>query len=165
MEKLVTHNFEPIFNKNTNVLILGTMPSPKSREVGFYYSHPQNKFWRILADLFEECVPQTNQQKKQFLLSHKIGLWDVLKSCSIDGADDSSIKNTEPNDLRYILDKADIRAIFTTGKKAQSLYKKYFANKINIPCFALPSSSPANCRFYKFCDLVKEYSIILSYLS
>lgn len=164
MENFVVHNFEPVFDKNTKILILGTMPSPKSREAGFYYSHPQNRFWKILSELFREPVPTTNIDKKALLIEKRIGLWDVLKSCNIMGADDNSIKNTVPNDLSYVLNRTNISAIFTTGKKAYGLYKKYFSDTISIPCFSLPSTSPANCRFYQFDDLVKEYSIILNYL-
>ena len=92
MDKLVIHPLQPVFDKNSRVLVLGTMPSPKSRENGFYYSHPQNRFWRVLSDLYEEPLPKTNSEKTKLLLHCRIALWDVLKSCRIDGADDASIR-------------------------------------------------------------------------
>jgi len=118
----VVHEFEPIYDRDSRVLILGTMPSPKSREYGFYYSHPQNRLWRVLADVFGEPVPATKEEKVRFLLNHRIAMWDVLSSCTIKGADDSSITDPVPNDIGRILRAADIRAIFANGKKAADLY-------------------------------------------
>ena len=165
MIDFVEHTFTPIYNKNSRILILGTMPSPKSREVGFYYSHPQNKFWRIISEILKEEIPQTNEQKTELLLKHNIAVWDVLKSCIIIGADDGSIKNPEVNNINIIINAADIKAIFTTGKKATELYKKYCFNKTGMESIYLPSTSPANCRFYSYEDLMKEYSLIFKYNS
>lgn len=140
------------------------MPSPRSRKEGFYYGHPQNRFWRVLADVFAENLPADNREKEAFLLRHHIALWDVLKSCRIEGADDSSIKDPLANDLNIILDKADIRVIFTTGRKASQLYRKYCLLQIGIENISLPSTSPANCGRLTYEDLVSAYSVIADYL-
>lgn len=142
----VTHEFPPLFNETSRVLILGTIPSPKSREQGFYYGHPRNRFWKVIAEVFEEPVPQTIEEKKEVAYKHGIALWDVLASCSIHGAEDASIRDAVPNDMRVIFDQADIRAVFTTGTKATGLYRKYCEPVCGIPCVGLPSTSPANCR-------------------
>lgn len=157
---VVEHTLSPIYDKNSKVLILGTMPSPKSREVGFYYGHPQNRFWKVLADIFNETI----EDKIIFLQEHQLALWDVLKSCEIQGAEDASIKNPIPNDFTQLLEEANIQAIFTTGKKATDLYMKYCYPKTNIPAIGLPSTSPANRRI-SYDQLKEEYSKILSYLS
>lgn len=135
------------------------MPSPKSREAGFYYAHPQNKFWRLLSDVFNEKLPENNREKKNFLSKHNIALWDVIESCNIEGADDSSIKDVKPNNISLILNAASIKAIFTTGKKATYLYKKLCYPETGFEAIELPSSSPANCRV-KYEDLLKEYQKI-----
>jgi hypoxanthine-DNA glycosylase len=140
----IVHPLEPVFDRNSRVLILGTMPSPRSREAGFYYGHPQNKFWRVLSDVFGEQIPPDKNAKISFLLKHHIALWDVLRSCTISGADDNSIKDPVPNDLSIILSEANIRAVFTTGKKATWLYEKYCLPQTGIPAHYLPSTSPAN---------------------
>lgn len=145
MERIV-HEFEPVFNQNSRVLVLGTIPSPKSREQGFYYGHPRNRFWKILAQVFGEPVPVAVEAKKELLLRRRIAVWDVLKCCEIHGASDSSIKNPIPNDMNRILQRAEIRAVFTTGSKAAALYRKYCEPVCRMPCIGLPSTSPANCR-------------------
>ena len=164
MNDLVTHIFPPAFDADSRVLILGTIPSPKSREVGYYYSHPQNKFWRMMAEILEEPVPQTVSEKEDFLARNHIALWDVLKSCRIKGADDGSIREAEPNDIREVLAQADIRAIFTTGTKAAQLYKRYCLPQTKREAIALPSTSPANCRFYTYEQIKDAYRVILDYL-
>lgn len=164
MNEIVEHIFPPAFDRDSRVLILGTIPSPKSREVGYYYSHPQNKFWRVMAELLEEVVPQTNEEKRALLVRHHIALWDVLKSCRIKGADDGSIREAEPNDMDEILAYADIKAIFTTGTKAAQLYKKHCLPKVGRAAIALPSTSPANCRFYTYDEIKEAYRVILDYL-
>lgn len=161
----IEHTIAPVFNKDCKILILGTMPSPKSREVGFYYSHPQNRFWAIMANLFEASLPKTKEEKIEFLLSHQIALWDVLQSCDIQGADDGSIQNPTPNHLETVLEKAPIQQIYTTGQKAFSLYKKLCLPTTNRQAIALPSTSPANCRYYNFEALRDAYKVILPYLS
>ncbi len=158
----VQHELAPIYDENSTVLILGTMPSPKSREVGFYYGHPQNRFWRVMSELFAEDV-QTVEEKVEFLHRHRIALWDVLASCEIKGADDSTIKAPIANDLSNILSTANIKAIFTTGKKAEQLYLKYLEPQTGIKAIPLPSTSGANCRFYTYQDILIAYEQILVY--
>ena len=123
----------PIYDQHSKVLILGTMPSPKSREVGFYYGHPQNRFWKVMADIFNEESLTSIEAKIDFLHRHKLALWDVLQSCEIEGADDASIKNPIPNDFTTLLKESSIQAVFTTGKKATDLYMKYCYPQTNIP--------------------------------
>ena len=159
----ITHAFSPVFDSESRILVLGTMPSPKSRELGFYYSHPRNRFWPVLAKIFGEGLPKTPEEKRAFCLLHKIALWDVLKECDIEGASDSSIKNAVPNDLSIILNSADIKAIFATGTTAAKLYKKFIEPETKIPAIALPSTSPANAKV-KFEELCEEYKIISEYL-
>jgi double-stranded uracil-DNA glycosylase len=161
MEEHVEHNLEPIFDANSEVLILGTMPSPKSREEGFYYAHPQNRFWRVIAEVFAQQKPVTNEEKKVFLLDNHIALWDVLRTCNIKGADDSSIKNPEVNDLNVILSCTGVKTIFTTGKKATALYKKYCYPVTKIEATYLPSTSAANCAGYTYDDLLRAYKRII----
>ena len=138
----VTHGIAPVFDERSQVLILGTMPSPKSREAGFYYMHPQNRFWRMLSAVLDEPLPPSAEERRKMCLRHNIALWDVLASCDIDGASDSSITNAVPNDIRGLLDKCPITAVFTTGKKAHALYRRFFPDLMNDTC--LPSTSPAN---------------------
>jgi len=159
----ITHAFHPVFDSESRILILGTMPSPKSRELGFYYSHPRNRFWPVLARIFGEDVPETPEEKANFALRHKIALWDVLAECDIEGASDSSIKNAVPNDISIILNSADIKAIFTTGATAAKFYKKFIEPESKIPAISLPSTSPANAKV-KFEELVEEYHKILDFI-
>lgn len=159
----IIHAFDPVFDCKSRVLVLGTMPSPKSRELGFYYSHPRNRFWPVLAKIFGENIPQTPEEKADFCLRHKIALWDVLRECDIEGASDSSIKNAVPNDISVILNSADIKAVFTTGTTAAKLYKKFIEPETKFPAIALPSTSPANAKV-KFEELAEKYKMILEYL-
>lgn len=161
---LVTHEFDAFFDKDSRVLILGTIPSPKSREQGFYYGHPQNRFWKVLADVLCEEFPQTVEERKGFLKRNHIALWDVLESCEIKGASDVSIRNARPNDMNRILQAADIRAIFATGAKAAQLYKKLCFPECGVEAVRLPSTSPANCgcsyeklreAYRQICDYVR----------
>ena len=160
---LVTHEFDAFFDKDSRVLILGTIPSPKSREQGFYYGHPQNRFWKVLADVLGEEFPQTVEERKVFLKRNHIALWDVLESCEIKGASDVSIRNARPNDMNRILQAADIRAIFATGAKAAQLYKKLCFPECGVEAVRLPSTSPANCGcLYE--KLREAYSQICDYV-
>ena len=159
----VVHEFGPFYDENSRVLILGSIPSPKSREQGFYYGHPRNRFWPVLAGLFDEPVPETVEERKAFLTKHNIALWDVLASCDIRGADDGSIKNPEANNMELILNSADIRAVFTTGGKATKLYERLCLPVCGVASVGLPSTSPANCG----CSmerLMEEYGRILKFL-
>lgn len=157
----VIHEIEPVYDKNSRVLLLGTMPSPKSRETGFFYGHPQNRFWKVLALLFDEPTPETIEEKRDLCLRHHIALWDVVSSCDIEGASDASIKNAKPNDLAQILNAAPIQAVFTTGTKAGQLYKKLCEPATSIPCTVLPSTSPANSRV-SLAELCTTYKQALS---
>lgn len=141
---MLIHEIKPIYNQNSKVLLLGSFPSPKSREQGFFYGHPQNRMWRVLARIFCDTVPETVSERREFLFRHHIAMWDVLESCEIKGANDSSIKNTTPNDLSIIFSNANIAAVFTTGGKAAQCYRKYNEKKYEIPHIQLPSTSPAN---------------------
>lgn len=163
MSELVVHPLEPVFDENSRVLVLGTMPSPKSREYGFYYSHPQNRFWRVMSELYQSPPPQTNEEKTALLLQNHIALWDVLKSCRIDGADDASIRDPIPNDIAGLLAKTKIRAVFTTGTKAAALYHRLCQKQTDVKAIALPSTSPANCRHYTYEKLVDAYRVLLEY--
>lgn len=156
----VTHTFGPWFDAQSRVLILGTMPSPKSREDGFYYAHRQNRFWKVLPALYglPPLVGDIDAQK-QFLTDHHLALWDVLESCEIQGASDASIRNPVPNDMNEILSQAPIRAIFTTGTKAGALYRKYCLPQCGVPSVTLPSTSPANCAV-SLEELCERYMVI-----
>lgn len=159
----VTHLFDPVFDKESRVLILGTMPSPKSRELGFYYGHPRNRFWPVMADVMGEGYPETTEDKISFCHRNRIAVWDVLKSCEISGADDNSIRNPVANDMDEILKKAPIQAIFGTGTKASVLYQKYCFPQTGIPIIKLPSTSPANCGT-SYEKLLEAYKAIRTYL-
>lgn len=149
-----------MYDEHSRVLILGTMPSPKSRELGFYYMHPQNRFWKMLAEMFAEPIPQGREDRRVFALRHHIALWDVLAACEINGAADSSIKNAVPNDIRGLLGKCPIKTVFTTGKKAHELYSRFFPDLKDI---CLPSTSPAN-RTLTEAQISEQYRVILNYL-
>ncbi len=142
--KHVLHPFPPLYDENSRVLILGSFPSVKSREQKFFYGHPQNRFWRVLAAVFASETPQTMAEKRRFLLSHGIALWDVIAACEITGSADSSIKNAVANDLSPILAAADIRQIFVNGKTAEKYYRKYTEAATGRAAICLPSTSPAN---------------------
>ncbi|MCI8650680.1 MAG: DNA-deoxyinosine glycosylase [Anaerotruncus sp.] len=163
MSQKVIHTIAPVYDSNSRVLLLGTIPSPKSRETGFYYGHPQNRFWKVLAAVFDEEIPDTILKKQQLLKQHRVALWDVLHACSIAGAEDASIREPESNDLRPLLKAAPIQAVFCTGQKAAALYRKHLLPQTHIPAVALPSTSPANCA-KSLEQLIKAYQQILPYL-
>lgn len=141
---MVIHNIDPVFDENSEILILGSFPSVKSREIGFFYGHKQNRFWKVTASVYGCEVPQTVEEKKKFLLENHIALWDVIAECEISASSDSSIRNAKANDIRTILDSAKIRAIFVNGRTAEKYYKKYILPEIGINAVCLPSTSPAN---------------------
>ena len=141
---MIKHPIPPLYDENSRVLILGSFPSVKSREAQFFYGHPQNRFWKVTSAVFGEPVPQSVPEKRDFLLRNRIALWDVIASCDIQGSADSTIKNVIPNDLKIILDTADIKEIFVNGKTAEKYYNKYTKDLINRPATCLPSTSPAN---------------------
>lgn len=159
MKEMIIHPFKPIYDKDSKILILGSIPSPKSREMGFYYGHPQNRFWKVLANIYNEPFPDNNQKKKEFVINHHIALWDVVKSCEIKGASDSTIAHVIPNDIKSLLNQTQIKCIITTGKKADQLYQKYCFKNTKITSICLPSTSPANCAMKEEL-LIKKYQII-----
>ena len=141
------HEFGPFYDTDSTILILGSFPSVKSRETGFYYGHPQNRFWKLLARLYRLAAPETIPEKKEFLKQQRIALWDVIASCDITGSSDSSIRNVQVNDIGRILKAAEIKAIYANGKKAESLYKKYLESAVGRSIIGLPSTSPANAAY------------------
>lgn len=158
--ELVHHPLEPVYDTDSKILILGTMPSPASRESGFYYSHPQNRFWQVLSAVFDEPLPYTPEHKKRFVLSHGIALWDVLASCEIAGAEDSTIRKPVANDIADLLRSTGIRAVYTTGDKASQLYRKLCRPSTGVDAECLPSTSPANRGRYPLNTLIELYSVL-----
>lgn len=140
----ISHTFEPVYNENSRILILGSFPSVKSREQGFYYGHPQNRFWKVVAAICKAEVPETIDEKKAVLLNNSIAVWDVIDSCDIKGSSDSSIRNVIPADIAGLLKKTNIRAVFANGRTAGKLYEKYIEAKTGLRARVLPSTSPAN---------------------
>ena len=138
------HNIAPVFDESSRILILGSFPSVKSRKVQFFYGHPQNRFWKVMAALTDEPVPCTIEEKRVLLLKHHIAVWDVIESCEIEGSSDSSIKNVEPADLERILAVTGRVAILCNGGTSYKLYRKYQESRLGIPAVQLPSTSPAN---------------------
>lgn len=160
-----THDaIPPVYDEHSRVLLLGTFPSPKSREYGFYYGHPQNRFWPVLTAVLGEPIPRTNDEKRALCLRRGIALWDVLASCRIVGASDTSIKDPIPNPISRILGAADIRAIFATGQKAGDLYRRLCLPDTGREAVTLPSTSPANCRRHTIETLTEAYRVILPHL-
>ena len=156
---MTVHPFEPVFDENSEILILGSFPSVKSREQHFFYGHPRNRFWKVLAAVFDSDTPQTIYEKKAFLLKNHIALWDVIASCDVEGSADCSIKNVVPNDLSVILQTAKIKQIFVNGKTAEKYYNKYQRSAIGKTAVCLPSTSPANAA-YGIDNLITEWSKI-----
>lgn len=140
----VTHTFGPLFDEHSEILMLGSFPSVKSREQQFYYGHPQNRFWKVMAAVFESDTPVTIEEKKAFLLKNHIAIWDVIESCDIVGSSDSSIRNVVGNDMSVVLGKSKVSRIFTNGDKAYKLFLKYCKREGQPEVCRLPSTSPAN---------------------
>lgn len=159
--KHVTHkSIPPFINEESEILILGSLPSIKSREDGFFYAHPQNRFFKAIAGVFDEPEPKTINDRKMFLLKHHIALYDVIYECDICGSSDSSIKNVKAIDLVSILKKyPNIKKIFTTGKKSKELYDKYLLPQVKMEAISLPSSSAANATM-TIEQLIEEYQKI-----
>ena len=139
----VEHPFPPVVDKDCRILILGSFPSVKSREDGFFYGHPQNRFWRMLAAVFGEDVPADIPAKKALLLRHRIALWDVIASCDIEGSSDASVKNAVPVDIEQVLRAAPITRVICNGALAGKLYARYLQPATGIGAVVLPSTSPA----------------------
>ena len=144
MEHLV-HPIPPLYDESSRILILGSFPSVKSREAAFFYGHPQNRFWKVMAAVLGENIPETIPQKKAMLKKHHIALWDVLDSCTIVGASDTSIEAPVTNNISALIKKSKVTRIFCTGATAYNLYPKLCAKEVGIDAVKLPSTSPANC--------------------
>lgn len=158
MERVV-HEIPPIYDENSRILILGSFPSVKSRESQFFYGHPQNRFWKVLAEIFGEEIPVSVGEKKKLLLDNHVAVWDVIASCTIEGSSDSSIKDVLPNDLSCILNAADIRQIYCNGGTSYRLFCKYCEPVLKRAAVKLPSTSPANAS-YRLERLVEEWKQI-----
>lgn len=159
MEQTIIHPFPPIYNSESRILILGSFPSTASRARAFYYGHPRNRFWPLLAALLNEPEPYTIEEKKQLLLNHRIALYDAVSSCAVDNSADASIHAVVPADLSGIFQTAAIQAVFANGNKAHEVCTK----QISISAVKLPSTSPANARF-RFDDLLAAWKAIRAYL-
>ncbi len=155
----IIHPFEPVYDENSRILILGSFPSVKSREQKFFYGHPQNRFWKVTATVFGDAVPGTIEEKKSFLLRHHIAAWDVIYSCDIKGSSDSSIRNVMPTDLRKIIQNSQVQAVYCNGKTSGKMYKKYHEKNLDISAEVLPSTSPANAA-WSLERLVEVWSVI-----
>lgn len=143
MQKVV-HPFPPVWDENSRILILGSFPSVASREDGFFYGHPRNRFWPMLAAIYGEALPSTTVDKQSFLLRHNLALWDVIASCSIEGSSDASIRDAVPVDIRCVTGNADIRRIICNGALSGKLYRRYLQPVAGMEAITLPSTSPAN---------------------
>ncbi len=141
------HTLQPIYDEHSKILIIGTFPSVKSREAGFYYYHPQNRFWKVISTLINVRVPETIEEKKAMLLRNHIALWDVVQSCDIIGSSDQSIENVVPNDIAMILHASKIERIYANGSKAFELYHRYCIENTKKEIRKLPSTSPANASY------------------
>lgn len=159
--KNIKHTFEPVCDKNSKILILGTFPSVKSRENNFYYGHPQNRFWKVIAGITGSSVPETIEKKKELLLENHIAIWDVIESCTITGSSDSSIKDVTVNDIGALIEDSHICAIYGNGAKACELYDRYVKEQTGIEIVKLPSTSPANAAFRleRLCEEWGKYII------
>ena len=156
------HNLKPIYNNESKILILGSFPSIISRTNNFYYENKINRFWKVLEVIFNTHLV-LKEEKISFLLNNNIALWDVINSCEINNSSDSSIKNVIPNDIGLIIEKSNVKTIFTNGKKAYNLYKRYLSKSLDINVISLPSTSSANAS-YSLEQLIKEYKVVLEYL-
>ena len=161
-EKII-HPIPPLYDNNSRILILGSFPSVKSREAMFFYGHPQNRFWKLIALLFDEPLPETVDEKRILALKHHIAMWDTIHSCTITGSSDSSIRDVVPNDLSVILDNGKVEHIFCNGATSYRLYMKYIYQLTGIEAVKLPSTSPANAAF-NLERLAGEWQVIKEYL-
>lgn len=160
MERInVVHPIDPVYDEKSKILILGSFPSVKSREAGFFYGHPQNRFWKVIGEIVGEKAPDDIPERKKFLLRHHIALWDVIGQCSIEGSSDLSIKEVVPNDLSEILECSGLKRIFVNGRKAEQMYIRYQEQKTGIKAICLPSTSPANAA-WTLERLIDAWSVI-----
>lgn len=159
MSEYIVHPIPPLFDEHSTILILGSFPSVKSREQAFFYGHPQNRFWKVIAAVLNVPIPQTMEEKRALMLASGIALWDVIAACSIEGSADSTIADVKVNDLSEILRTGNIRAIFANGKTAYNLYTKHTQPQTGIAATCLPSTSPANAA-WSLDKLVNAWSVI-----
>ena len=153
------HPFGPLFSENSRVLILGSFPSVRSREQNFFYGHPQNRFWRVVAAVFDQPVPQSIEEKKKLILSSGLALWDSIAGCEITGSSDASIRNARANDIGIILDNCSIERIYCNGRKSHELYRRYIEPASGREAVCLPSTSPANAQ-WTLEKLIEAWSVI-----
>ncbi len=158
--QLIHHPIPPVYDENSQVLVLGSFPSVKSREQSFFYGHPQNRFWKVLSRLDGKQEPSSVSEKKALLSSLGIAVWDVIESCEIVGSSDSSIRNVKPNDLTIILNNSNVKRIFVNGKTAKKYYDKYVLPSLCIEAVCLPSTSPANAT-YTLEKLMKDWACLV----
>lgn len=156
---MIVHPIPPLYDEKSRILILGSFPSVKSREAQFFYGHPQNRFWQVLAALLGAPLPRTVAEKRQLLLEHRIAVWDVIGSCEIAGSADSSIRDARPNDIAPLLAAADIRQIYTNGQTAHKYYNRYLRDTLGREAVCLPSTSPANAA-WSVEKLVEAWGVI-----
>ena len=161
-EQRIRHPFGPLFNEKSRILILGSFPSVKSREQQFFYGHPQNRFWKVIAAVFGCDVPVTVPKKKELILSQGLALWDSIASCTVTGSSDASIRNVVPNDLGIILDRSPIVRICCNGRKSHEMYEKYIRPVTGVAAECLPSTSPANAQ-WSLDRLIEAWKILKTY--
>ncbi|WP_103599909.1 DNA-deoxyinosine glycosylase [Campylobacter concisus] len=158
-----THPFQPIFDKNSKILILGSFPSVISRKLGFYYANPQNRFWRVLAGILNTPLPEGTDEKINFLLTHRIAIYDAAISCEIKGSSDAKMTAVSPANLEPIFKTANITQVYANGGKAHEICEKYLKTQIlnatGKPPLKLPSTSSANANF-SFERLVQEWTVV-----
>lgn len=154
------HPLPPIFDTHSTILILGSFPSVASRKAGFYYHHPQNRFWKVIAALTQKPIPETIEAKKDLLAKHHIALWDVIEECSIKGSSDASIQNVKASNIAMLLEQCPIERIFANGHTAAKLYTKHCEKLTCKPIITLPSTSPANAAF-SLEALIEAWRILL----
>lgn len=157
----IVHPIPPFYRPDSHILILGSFPSVKSREQSFFYGHPQNRFWRVLAAVYSDAVPASIPEKRAFLEKHRVALWDSIARCTIEGSADSSIRDVVPNDLSVILNAAPIAAVFCNGKQSFDCYNRYLFPALSRKAEVLPSTSPANAA-WSFARLVDAWRVILN---
>ena len=155
----ITHPFPPLYDENSEALILGSFPSVKSRENMFFYGHPQNRFWKVISKIYNEKLPDTIGEKKALILNHRLALWDSIRSCTIVGSSDSSVRDVVPNDISGIISNSKIDRIFCNGALSYKMYMKYIFPTTEIKALKLPSTSPANAA-YSLERLIGEWSVI-----
>lgn len=155
----IDHPFGPLYSDHSRILILGSFPSIKSREQNFFYGHPQNRFWKVIASVFDEPLPETVSDKKELILRSDLALWDSIASCDIDGSSDASIRNVKTNDISCILDNCSIERIYCNGRKSHELYCRYIEPQTGRQAVCLPSTSPANAQ-WTLEKLIEAWSVI-----